>query len=282
MEVIEIKEDMKLIENYIELKDYESALKGLDSLILKNEDKADYFYFKAFCYIQLNKLEEATKETKNAILKGYLSDDCMKILQNIYNKMGEKHDAQEYFIKELIFYPTSEDEFLRIAYIKFFMETSDNGRKFIKRAIKISSTNPKILRYAFDYYGNKGFERELQKVLEKYLECDVSEVSKLEINGDYEVYLKNHKKALEYFDKASLIDPNNALIQDKIEKAKKNSGILIKSRNIFLRILEFISVIVAIIIFLFLFAVTHSIIISGLIAFILCNLALLSLREMNK
>lgn len=282
MAKVRYTEDMKLVENYIESHEYDSAIKELELLLSKNGEKAEYVYLKAYCFFQLNRFEEATKETKNAILKGYSSDDCMNILDDIFNKMGETREAQEYFIRELIFYPAYEDEFLRIANIKFFMETTDNGRKFIKRAIKISPTNPEILRYAFDYYGDKGLERELKKNLEKYLECNLSEVEKLEINGDYEVYLKNYKNAFQCFQKANSIDPTNVLMQEKMEKAKKNSGVAAKGRNILFKILQVAAIIISIIVYIFLSMVTHSIIISGLVAFALCSLVLLILMNFNK
>lgn len=217
----------EIVRHYINISKYKNALKEVEALLLKSPEKSYYLYLRAECLYHLKRNDEALFEIKNALEEGYSTESCIRLMGMIYWGMDNNMEAKKCF-EEALRLNSNDAEVLAVYGVILYCESLDINKfeQFIKDALKIAPNNLIVERSAFFYYHIKKDITRMKDILEKYLENTSDEIDKLEMLGDYELYLKHYKQAKEHYKQAFLFDPTNKAILEKIKTIDSDFYIL--------------------------------------------------------
>lgn len=168
------------------------------------------------CYAGINSFREAISSYLN-VLK--LKPDLVRLnykLGNVYDIIEKSDSAIYYFRNYLNSDPNSVAANLRLAilFLNLPEGQKDSCLFYAKCALEIDPENNRaqnILAMSYFSLGNYELARKTAMI---GLKRDSSDVNLLQTVGQCSFYLKEYKNAIEYFDKAIKIIPENTLLRD--------------------------------------------------------------------
>nr|WP_278045999.1 hypothetical protein [Clostridium beijerinckii] len=134
----------------------------------------------------------------------------------IYWNMGYYYDAKKCFEEILRHNPNDAESLARFGYMQYKLDSRAECGQIMEDAFKREPNNSEVLHVIFKYYRDKGEKDKLKKILEKYLESSASELRKLLMLGDYEMSMKQYKKAKEYYKQAFLLNPKEKYLHTQL------------------------------------------------------------------
>ena len=173
------------------------------------------------CFLETNAFGEAiTNYLKSLKLNPDLFRLCYK-LGSAYDIPGKSDSAIYFFRKCLSSDPNSAAANLRISiiYLNFPPGANDSCHFYAKRALEIEPENIQVYHVlAMSYFSLGDFEQARNSAM-KGLERDSTEVNLLQTAGQCSFHLKEYITALEYFETAIRLTPENTLLRDYIAQA---------------------------------------------------------------
>jgi len=209
---------------YIELNEYEQAIKDFNKVIELNPNYAEAYYGRGYAYAELNEYERAIEDYSNAIKLNPKFAEAYNNRGLAYVKLNEYERAIKDYDKAIALNPAFAEAYYNRgnAYVKL-----NEYERAIKDYDKAIALNP---AFAEAYYNRGNAYAELNEY-ERAIE-DFSNTIKLDPNdakayynrGNAYAKLNEHERAIEDYDRTIELNPNYA-------KAYNNRGIAYAKLN---------------------------------------------------
>ena len=176
---------------------------------LKEQKGFDEFYYRSRAYLELNKLEEAASDLKNAIKYDSKNVEALFALGYVQTLLGNNDDALEAYEKVVKIDPSNSKAYVNIGNLKGRMGESSDAIKDFSRAISIKPNDP--LAY-FNRATEKLIIDDKQGAIEDLIisvSLDPGNINSYFLLSETQMQVKDFKNAIINLDKIIKLDGNN-------------------------------------------------------------------------
>ena len=205
------------ISKLIQLQKYDIAEAQLDKMLKEDPDDFSALLLKGICYEARGRLSTAQKVYEEAIRKNPNDERGHFFLGRLLSIEGlNKKKGMEELKKAIELNPNDVEYKAELARVYYHSKDMKKAKKMINESISQDPTNP-VVKSVYAVIFNLSSNEMIKEVLKDEPNDDVA------LNDLAVQYLEEgkYKMALETFEKALSIDPNNTLYQNNYLVAKK-------------------------------------------------------------
>jgi len=218
----------QLGKQYLELSEFEKALKAFDFAIISDDTFIGAYLEKAKVLKKLKRYNESIEQYKILIaIEGPTAFSYLKI-GCCYNEMNNNDNALKYFFKSIKEDPAFDKGWIEIA--KFYYSKKDNLKAlfYVNKAIDIDEQNPKYWHFYSKINSRLNYYVEAEKGYKKTLEYGDNEIEIWINRGDILIHLGqfetakfNFIQALNYYPEDEELEYRIAGLYFKLDKFEK-------------------------------------------------------------
>ncbi len=214
-------------------KKFEEAKEILEKLSLKEQGNLEVFKNLGLCYVNLEEFELALKAFMQAI--AIKSDDATSYfyIATIHDKLEDFDNAEKYYKKVLAIRPEHIDSYKNLALLSFRNNDFDSAIEILDRALEVEPNDFELHYMLSSCYMTQD---KLDLAIDCLNKAHVLEPKSPQIInslGSCYLKLKDSKRALEYFEQAFELDPYDPIANFNIGLIYDAEGDHIRAFNYF-------------------------------------------------
>lgn len=214
-------------------KKFEEAKEILEKLSLKEQNNLEVFKNLGLCYVNLEEYELALKAFMQAV--SIKEDDATSYfyIATIHDKLEDFDSAEKYYKKVLAIRPEHMDSYKNLALLSFRNSDFNSAIEILNKALEVETSDFELHYMLSSCYMAKDEIEPAIECLNKARELEPTSPQIINSLGTCYLKLKDSKRALEYFEQAFEIDPYDPIANYNIGLIYDAEGDHVRAFNYF-------------------------------------------------
>ena len=217
------------IVEYIGSKSYKEAIEGIDKVFITDSNRAYYFYLKGYCFSRLGNHTKTISLCKQALAGGIEDEECYLLIGESYEYMNWFKDAESNFLLGLEINPDNSEIKAAYGYLLLKNGYVSEAYNYIIQAITAAPENHIVNNYVVYFYLYKQSIMFAEyNIIKAFVENSSNEIYEFIKSGKVHKRKQRYKAAMDNFEKAYFLDPENEALAAIIDELKLKSKAIYK------------------------------------------------------
>ena len=239
-------------EHYNELEKYKQALDYVTQALAERPDDGYALLQRGWCQNHLLEFDEALDSCKEAAAVGFDEISCHELFAEIYLALDEIENSKEHLLAWIELDPLAAVPHARLSLLYCDIENFNEAEYHISKALEIDPLRPTVLEIHATILDIMGEKKKWESVFNDFADNSANEYAKLLLLGNHYNANNKKKKAMECYQQAYSINPDNSSLIESIDRCKRQSSPMFFPLRIFWFISPLLFFIISAVIFILL------------------------------